>query len=60
VTLGCHIGDGVVGVGPRAKGRGRLMASGGRTGEGGEPAGVGKTDRRRGSAAVLRHGSGSG
>jgi hypothetical protein len=32
--LGPPVGDGAVGVGPRARGRGRLTASGGRTGEG--------------------------
>jgi hypothetical protein len=55
-------GDGAVGMGPHARGRGRLTASGGRTGggAGGESARVGKTDRRRGSAVVLRRGSGSG
>jgi hypothetical protein len=36
------------------------MASGGLRGEGTNRPGSGKTDRRRGSAAVLRRGSGSG
>jgi hypothetical protein len=46
-----------VSVGPRARERGAPTASGGLTRGGGESAGV---DRRRGSTAVLRRGSGSG
>jgi hypothetical protein len=52
-------GDGAVGAGPCARGRGRLTTSGGRTGEGADRPVSGKTDRRRGSAVVLRRGSGS-
>jgi hypothetical protein len=49
-----------VSAGPRAREGGGLTASGGLTGEGANRPGSGKTDRRRGSAAVLRRGSSSG
>jgi hypothetical protein len=54
--------DDAVGAGPRARGRGRLTVSVGRTGAGGgaNQLGSGKTGRRRGSTAVLRRGSSSG
>jgi hypothetical protein len=40
VHLACQWGDGAVGTGPRARGRGRLTALGGGEGGGGEPVGA--------------------
>jgi hypothetical protein len=48
-----------VSMGPRARERGGLTASGGLMGQGENRSGSGKTNRRRGSAAVLRRGSDS-